>query len=255
MAWKKVSNNDPGTASRFGGDDLDKISDFLSGVSNIDTGDVNSTFNVRGTKFSVKDSTDATKIAKFDPSGITTGTTRTYGLPNATDTLALRGWVSAAFLSAGGASLPASNTPTRSTITGTNHTWTELQYPHPTVSPVTTTAFWNFTVPGLGTSLNMVFKIKWISTNTTASKAVKWQISLLGRIDAEQWDTALTNATTVTTTAPTTSRLMKVSTITINTSGVDAGDSMIVSLARLAADAADTMTTTTANVIGIDVSW
>jgi hypothetical protein len=36
----------------------------------------------------IHDETDTTKIGKFDASGITTGTTRTYGLPDESDTLA-----------------------------------------------------------------------------------------------------------------------------------------------------------------------
>ena len=32
MTWKKVNNADAGTATKFGGNDLDKVSDLFSGV-------------------------------------------------------------------------------------------------------------------------------------------------------------------------------------------------------------------------------
>lgn len=32
MTWKKVNNADAGTATKFGGNDLDKVSDAFSGV-------------------------------------------------------------------------------------------------------------------------------------------------------------------------------------------------------------------------------
>lgn len=49
------------------------------------------TVNVTDSLFSIKDNSDATKIIKFEASGITTGTTRTLTAPNSSGTLALLG--------------------------------------------------------------------------------------------------------------------------------------------------------------------
>lgn len=60
----------------------------------INNGTINSaaintpTLIVNDNGLSIRDQTDTTKIAQFECSGITTATTRTYTLPNATDTLA-----------------------------------------------------------------------------------------------------------------------------------------------------------------------
>ena len=49
MTHKKVNNADPGTATKFGGNDLDKWSDFASGVDTDDY-DINADFTVRSGK-------------------------------------------------------------------------------------------------------------------------------------------------------------------------------------------------------------
>jgi hypothetical protein len=49
LTHKKVNNADPGTATKFGGNDLDKWSDFASGVDTDDY-DINSDFTVRSGK-------------------------------------------------------------------------------------------------------------------------------------------------------------------------------------------------------------
>src|SRR5919106_1784011 len=50
MTWKKVNNSDAGTATKFGGNDLDKHSDFYSGVPDVDTADIDSSHTVRSGK-------------------------------------------------------------------------------------------------------------------------------------------------------------------------------------------------------------
>ena len=49
MTWKKVNNADAGTATKFGGNDLDKVSDLFSGTD-VDDVDINADFSVRSSK-------------------------------------------------------------------------------------------------------------------------------------------------------------------------------------------------------------
>lgn len=45
MTWKKVTQtNDPGDATHFGGNDINRISDLLNGVANVDSQTINSNF-------------------------------------------------------------------------------------------------------------------------------------------------------------------------------------------------------------------
>lgn len=65
-------------------DNADKIDLLLAPKANpVFTG----TVSIADSIFQLVDNTDATKVAKFELSGITTGTTRTYTLPNGSSTL------------------------------------------------------------------------------------------------------------------------------------------------------------------------
>jgi hypothetical protein len=50
MVWKLVTNTDPGDASHFGGDDLDKVHNLFNGILNVDSVDINSVFTFRNSK-------------------------------------------------------------------------------------------------------------------------------------------------------------------------------------------------------------
>jgi len=68
-------------------DDLDALDAILGGVTAVNLNTVGKNLNVTAGTTYLKDATDATKIAKFSAASISTGTTRTFTLPDVTDTL------------------------------------------------------------------------------------------------------------------------------------------------------------------------
>lgn len=85
MTWKKVVNADPGDADHFGGNDIDKISDLFSGVSNVDTVDINSSTTFRSSKFKIRNPANTFSYT-ISSSAITGNRTATIPLLTADDT-------------------------------------------------------------------------------------------------------------------------------------------------------------------------
>ena len=67
--------------------DLDTLDAILGGVTAVNLNTVGKNLNVTANTTYLKDATDATKIAKFSAASISAATTRTYTLPDVTDTL------------------------------------------------------------------------------------------------------------------------------------------------------------------------
>lgn len=154
-----------------------------------------------------------------------------------------------AVLTAKGAIIPAASNPTQSDVTGVNHTYTVLDYPDGS----STNAFWDFIMPtGIGTNKNLTIKIFWISTVNAG--AVVWGASALGRTSAEAYDAALAANTEATTTTAGTAGQVNITTITINASGVDADDAVIVRISRNGGAGGDTMAAN-ARFLQAVISW
>lgn len=67
MVWKKVVNSDAGDADHFGGNDVDKISDLLSGVSAVDTVDMNSDFTYRDARLKLRNPANTQTLTFKNP--------------------------------------------------------------------------------------------------------------------------------------------------------------------------------------------
>ena len=105
---------------------------------------------VNDSDFTIRDNSDNTKLAKFEASGITTGTTRTYTLPDASGTLAL---------SSGGA---LTTLDTLFTLQDDGDATKQLQFQ---LSGITTGTMRTLTVPDASTTL--------VGTDTTQTLTSK----------------------------------------------------------------------------------
>jgi hypothetical protein len=81
MTWATISSPGVTTSSIFYGDSMNKISNLFAGNSNVDSVDINSTWQNRASKFLIVDTTDTTKQIAFDPSSMTSGKKATLSFP------------------------------------------------------------------------------------------------------------------------------------------------------------------------------
>lgn len=67
--------------------DLDALFKADGSGTSVGLNHTNNTVNVTDSQFNIKDNVDASRVARFDASAITTGTTRTYVLPDQDDVI------------------------------------------------------------------------------------------------------------------------------------------------------------------------
>ncbi len=92
-----MSKSGGGTVSLVSGGDQDVRGAIINSTSGGVGSGVSAT-EFSDSQFSIFNNTDATKIGKFDASGISASTTRTYVFPDASGTLALQEWVDGTFV-------------------------------------------------------------------------------------------------------------------------------------------------------------
>jgi len=131
--------------------------------------------------------------------------------------------------------LPATGGAAVTKTDGTNFSYNTLDFDADTEE----SAYWVFNLSPDYAGEDIFVIIRWKSTATTGD--VKWGLSVLGREEGEVWDAALgTEQTVVSTTADVAGELVY-STILPFPPNLSPNDTVIVKLARKAADAADTM--------------
>ena len=89
MTWKVIAISDAGTASKFGGDDLDKVNKGFAGID-VDDYDINADWKFRSGKLNIR---NAANTFSYNVIGAALAADRTLNLPllTATDTVAVTG--------------------------------------------------------------------------------------------------------------------------------------------------------------------
>ena len=132
------------------------------------------------------------------------------------------------------ASLPAAGAPAKSTIDGANFSYDVLDFDQAAEEK----CYWQkFLTPDYHAE-NLVVDIYWVAT--PAAGDVKWGVSVLGRQKGETWDAALGTEKVVVGTTQGANLLNRTRIATFSPNWAPL-DSIVVKLARKAADAADTL--------------
>lgn len=178
--------NDMASGSTLGGVEIVT----LSGAQTL----TNKTITILDSNLSITDNSDATKIAKFECSSISTGTTRTFTLPNASDTLVVAAGAqtltnktfdtTSTFVLNDSTTNLADNSDTTKRVafqlsgltTATTRTWT---FPDPDGTFVNTSGAQTLTNKTLGvtTTFTMNDSTTTIVDNGDNTKAVAFQVS------------------------------------------------------------------------------
>jgi hypothetical protein len=189
--------------------------------------------------FTLYDDADSTKNAQFQLSGITTGTTRTLTVPDASGTIALT-----SDISGGGTKTYAFFTALDNQPTATNYATIDtrnsvacLDFDDATDESA---VFVGITPEAASLGSGLKIRLHWAATSATSGD-VRWDVSLermTTDIDSDSFDTVAS----ATTTTSGTSGVISVTEITLtNIDSVTAGDGFRLKITRDANNAADTL--------------
>ena len=230
--------------------------------------------DARNFNFNSNPITNAVLGGQIDFAGNTILNTGTLTLPTSTDTLmgkattdvmtgkTLKGNStgnsviadpSIAVLTAGGATLQATNSPPKTTIDGTNMDYITLDFDTTTDE----TVIWNFEIPNdADTSANISAEIRYLKSSAGTGDGVCWSGAFLGRIAGETVDNSfgtavLTCDTTINTAGQLDSHKLS---FTTSQHGLSAGDVVFFKLFRDADNGSDGLTIDI-RLVDVKISW
>ena len=166
--------------------------------------DNTTTLTVKDALFTIQDDADTTKQAKFQASGITTATTRTYTLPNVDGTLLHTTGVGSAltgiriqgketiWVTSGAMVPPVTNGATVGSTEGTNFSYRTLDF----TSANAKLAYFNIAMPKSWNLGTITFVPYWTASAGTAAQTCTWSLNAVSASDDDVFDAAVGTAQT-----------------------------------------------------------